>query len=644
MINEYETHGELNPKIWVDDKLRNDLRKGFLKIAHHFYEFLEIGVPIQDIILIGSNANYNWTKYSDIDLHVIVNYLEIGDNLHLVKNYLHAKKSVWNSNYPLTFKGMNIELYAQDSNDNLHSTVGIYSVLNDVWIKKPNSEIISIDDDAITQKTESYEYEINALSQNDPKLEFKIKDILLRLRNLRSSGLEAEGEYSLENLAYKHLRNTGHIERLKQLLQTSTMGQLAMDLPINELKVHNTKINTSLINENMLDNELSNNVDTIEEPNNLTSSTVVIGGVSYATAIWMKSQWELAGLSTKNVDFINHDADSKFKKLKDTKNVTKIMGFSAGGRLIWDEIMSNSSRYKFIGLIDPSTSAAVFEKYKTGGLPTQVKSLSNSSNWKTDYPATAARLKVLEDKTYLTKTNLKHKEIPLAFFKKYGSSLNENNNLQESAKIGLVDTSKAQFKKFMLAMKNEGVETKQAFILLMRHVAGEKLNDADWEFIKNQMKDVVKMIGLTTVAIAPGGTLVALLARALKVDKYMLPSSFKTEKEVTESLIMHVTKKRTLDDDGWHRVMKHMRGVEDPMGQWNHPGKCTMIPNNNITMQQVKYPVLGIDDTGDMQMMQPDKSYNYPGTKVFEIPHTPEWQTIIMQLRNAIQNGSTYAQ
>ena len=412
----------------------------------------------------------------------------------------------------------------------------------------------------------------------------------------------------------------------------------------DELKIHNTKINTSLINETMLDNKLSNNVDTIEEPTNLTSSTVVIGGISYATANWMKSQWELAKLSTKNVDFINHDEDSKFKKLKDTKNVTKIMGFSGGGRLIWNEIMLNSSRYNFIGLIDPTTSAAVFEKYKTGGLPSQVKSLSNSANWKSDYPNIAARLKVLEDKTYLTKTNLKHKEIPLAFFKKYGSSLTENNNLQESAKIGLVDTSKAQFKKFMLAMKNEGVETKQAFILLMRHVAGEKLNDGDWKFIKNQMKDVVKMIGLTTVAIAPGGTLVALLARALKVDKYMLPSSFKTEKEVTESLIMHVTKKRTLDDAGWHHVMKHMRGIEDPMGQWNHPGKCTMIPSNNITMQQVKYPVLGIDDTGDMQMMQPDKSYNYPGTKVFEIPHTPEWQTVIMQLRNAIQNGSTYAQ
>ena len=447
MINEYETHGNLNPKLWIDDTLRNDLRKGFLKIAHHFYEFLEIHVPIQDIILIGSNANYNWTKYSDIDLHIIVNYLEIGDNLHLVQNYLHAKKSVWNSNYPLTFKGMNIELYAQDSNDNLHASVGIYSILNGKWIQKPNSKIISIDDDAITQKTKSYEYEIDALSEKDPKLEFKIKDLLLRLRNLRSSGLEAEGEYSLENLAYKHLRNTGHIERLKQLLQNSTMGQLSMNLPINELNIHNN-----------------------------------------------------------------------------------------------------------------------------------------------------------------------------------------------------IQTSKAQIKKFMLAMKNEGAETKQAFKLLMQHVSGKKLDDADWKFIKTQMKDVVKLVGLTTVAIAPGGMLVALLARAFKVDKYMLPSSFKTEKEVTESLIMHVTKKQTLDDEGWNHVMKHMRGIEDSMGQWKHPGKCTMIPGNSITMQHVKYPVLGIDDTGDMQMMQPDKSYNYPGTKVFEIPHTPEWQTIIMQLRNAIQNGSTYAQ
>jgi hypothetical protein len=350
MINEYETHGNLNPKLWIDDILRKSLRNGFLKIAHHFYEFLEIDVPIQDIILIGSNANYNWTKYSDIDLHIIVNYLEIGDNLHLVQNYLHAKKSVWNSNYPLTFKGMNIELYAQDSNDNLHATVGIYSILNGNWIRKPNSKIISIDDDAITQKTKSYEYEIDALSEKDPKLEFKIKDLLLRLRNLRKSGLEAEGEYSLENLAYKSLRNSGHLTKLKTMLQSNTIGQLS-------------------INESM------------------------------------------------------HD--------------------------------------------------------------------------------------------------------------------HTNNN-------------------------------------------------------------------------------------------------------INTALIMHISKRKILDEDGWQYIMKHMNAVSDPMGQWMYPGRCTLIPGNQITMQNVPHHVLGIDDVGHMKLMRPEQQYTYPGNKVFEIPVTAQYRTQIIQILNAIQNGSKY--
>jgi hypothetical protein len=143
------------------------------------------------ILIIGSNANYNWSDNSDIDLHVVVNYKAINHSIPLVTGYMQAKKSIWMSNYPLKYKNIPIELYAQDSNDNLHSTVGIYSVLNDVWIKKPNSEIISIDDDAITQKTESYEYEIDALSEKDPKLEFKIKD------------LSTDGFYTFNPRSYK---------------------------------------------------------------------------------------------------------------------------------------------------------------------------------------------------------------------------------------------------------------------------------------------------------------------------------------------------------------------------------------------------------------------------------------------------------
>jgi hypothetical protein len=56
------------------------------------------------------------------------------------------------------------------------------------------------------------------------------------------------------------------------------------------------------------------------------------------------------------------------------------------------------------------------------------------------------------------------------------------------------------------------------------------------------------------------------------------------------------------------------------MGQWNHPGEITEIGSNQITMQGVPYPVLGISDTGDTQMMYPNQEYQYNGSSVTEYP------------------------
>lgn len=448
MINEYETQSTLNPKLWDGDTLHPRLRVGFMKIAKAFYDFLEIKCPIQDVIIIGSSANYNWTKHSDIDLHVVINYLEVGNNMHLVSNYMHAKKSIWNINHPLTYKGMNIELYAQDSNEDLHSTVGIYSVMRGKWLHKPSADTISIDDTAIQQKAEPYEYEIDSLKESDPHIEQKIKNIKQRLHNLRQSGLEAEGEYSVENMAFKHLRNKGYIERLKELEKKITMGHLALESSLNEINMADT-----------------------------------------------------------------------------------------------------------------------------------------------------------------------------------------------------VNKAKDKVKNFVNAMRTEKDETKQAMIMLLQHINGEKLSAEEWQWIRSQMKDVVKLLGLTTVAIMPGGSLVALLAKALKMDKHILPSAFQKpedEKEITESLIMHVTRQQPLDTKGWARIIKKTGGVVDTRGQWDHPGICTMIPTTDgaITMRDVAHPVLGIDDTGHMLMMHPEHDYQFPGRNVFEIPHTAQWQTMIMQLQNKLNNGS----
>jgi hypothetical protein len=453
MITEYETQSTLNPKLWDGERLRPKLRAGFVKIAKAFYDFLETDAEILDIIIIGSSANYNWTEHSDIDLHVVINYLQVGDNLHLVNNYMHAKKSVWNNNYPLTYKGMNIELYAQDSNQEMHSTVGSYSLLHDKWIQQPNSETISVDDAAIQQKAEPYEYEIDSLQETDPLIQHRIENIKQRLRHLRQTGLEAEGEYSIENMAYKHLRNTGYLERLKRLEQQVTMGRLAVERTVNERE------------------------------------------------------------------------SSKFR-------------------------------------------------HKTS-----------------EYTGKA----------------------------------------------------KQQAKHIVSAVKTESAETKQALAMILQYLNGEKLTSDEWKWIRRQMGDVVKLLGLTTMAVAPGGTLVAILAKALKADKYLLPSAFKSQDDVIETLRMHISGEHRMDAAGWQGVMQSVNGIADPAGQWKHPGKCTMIPSNQITMKHVKVPVLGIDDTGHAEYMQPGETYTYPGKQVFEIPHTAQWQTMIMQLRNAMQNGGRYA-
>ena len=350
MLHEYETQSTLNPKLWDGDQLKEGLSNKFLRIANAFYDFLEVPDTAQvlDVLLIGSNANYNWTDKSDIDLHVVIDYQSVGDNLHLVKNLMMAKKSIWSTNYPLTYKGMDIELYAQDWNDRLHSSVGQYSLMKSIWLKKPNADVISIDDEVIDAKMAPLQYEIENLKEQDPKLEFKIKHVLQRLYKMRQTGLEAEGEYSIENLAFKKLRNKGLLARLKEMSKRITLSQLQIEQVVGRIKM------------------------------------------------------------------------------------------------------------------DP---------------------------------------------------------------------------------IG--------------------------------------------------------------------------------------------------DLAAHMTKRKILDNPSWDYVLKHMNAVEDPQAQWKYPKRCTVIPSNQITMKNVPYKVLGIDDTGHSKVMHPEKDYGYPGGKVLEIPMTPEHNTILKRLKKLLTDMNT---
>ena len=88
---------------------------------------------------------------------------------------------------------------------------------------------------------------------------------------------------------------------------------------------------------------------------------------------------------------------------------------------------------------------------------------------------------------------------------------------------------------------------------------------------------------------------------------------------------------------GYKQIPKQEDGgvIKDDMGQWNHPGEITEIGSPYITMQGVPYPVLGISDTGDMQMMYPEEDYEFDGESVTEYPMAKNG---IRQEQKSLQN------
>ena len=126
----------LNSLFWENDRFSPAVRDKLLKIAENFFDNLGLDTDIDDITITGSMANFNWTKYSDIDLHLIVDFSQIDENLELVREYFSSKTSNWNKDHDISFYDYDVEIYVQDVNE-IHRSSGVYSILNDEWLIKP---------------------------------------------------------------------------------------------------------------------------------------------------------------------------------------------------------------------------------------------------------------------------------------------------------------------------------------------------------------------------------------------------------------------------------------------------------------------------------------------------------------------------
>lgn len=224
ILKSFSVRKELNPKIWVnpkspDTEMNPNIRESLLEIAYQFIDSLKVDVFIEDIVITGSLCNYNWSEYSDVDLHLMVDYSQFPEEqVDIYKELFNIKKILFNKNHDITIKNYDVEVYCQESTE-AHFSSGIYSVLFNEWNEKPKKESVKIDKAAIKNKASEWMRTIDNVIKNvsDEDLE-EAKEILgkykEKLKKYRTSGLEKNGEYSNENLVFKFLRRNGYIEKL----------------------------------------------------------------------------------------------------------------------------------------------------------------------------------------------------------------------------------------------------------------------------------------------------------------------------------------------------------------------------------------------------------------------------------------------
>ena len=137
----FEIKDTLQPDIWTEDNsIKPEVRERLEEISVEFVENLPFDVDIKDIRLTGSLASYSWSRFSDVDLHIVMDFSQINEDFDLVRDYFNAKQAVWNLRHEIYIHEYEIEIYAENIGDD-HKALGIYSILNDEWIEIPDPEI-----------------------------------------------------------------------------------------------------------------------------------------------------------------------------------------------------------------------------------------------------------------------------------------------------------------------------------------------------------------------------------------------------------------------------------------------------------------------------------------------------------------------
>jgi len=241
VIDSFSLKDELNPKIWENPaspkeaKLKPKVEEALMKIAEDFIDNLGDDVFVDDIRLTGSLSNYNWSNYSDFDLHIIIDFQQYESKADLYKELYRLKAELYNQKNDFKIYGYDVELYAQSVEES-HFATGVYSLMNNEWVVEPEKSKKSIDKNLLKNKLESWVKKIDSAiekseKENDETTLKKIKD---KIKEYRQCGLEKDGELSYENLVFKGLRRLGSIGKILDTKKKITDKKLSVEKKLEE--------------------------------------------------------------------------------------------------------------------------------------------------------------------------------------------------------------------------------------------------------------------------------------------------------------------------------------------------------------------------------------------------------------------------
>ena len=240
VMNSFSIKDTLNTDIWTGGKLEPRVRLKLLRIAKDFLKDLDLPkkIIVRDVYFTGSLANFNWSKFSDIDLHIVLDYNQFGTDPLLVTNYFIAQKSIWNQEHEITVFDYPVELYVQDKNHKMVATA-IFSVLRNRWILKPTQQKFQIDKDTVKSKADDIIYHLKDIRQDyrDKRYQSvvdKVTKLKRKIKLMRLAGLEKGGEFSKENLVFKVLRRTPFMDVLDSFKAKAYDNLMSISESLNE--------------------------------------------------------------------------------------------------------------------------------------------------------------------------------------------------------------------------------------------------------------------------------------------------------------------------------------------------------------------------------------------------------------------------